>query len=89
MLLPLLAILIAIPAGENPAYEGDIPWVAFIYIYLLPVWIALVGIGVLIHKLIMWIRSRQSRPRVGGRSPGAPFGSPPRSTPQRFAPPGP
>jgi hypothetical protein len=72
--LPILAILIALPAGENPAYEGDIPWVAFIYVYLLPVWIALVGLAVLIHKLVAWIRSRPRRPKVAGRSARVPFG---------------
>ena len=59
LLLPLLAILIAIPAGENPAYTGDIPWVAFIYVFLLPVWIALVAVGVGIHKLAVRFRGRR------------------------------
>jgi hypothetical protein len=51
-LLPLVAILIALPAGENPAVEGDIPWVVFIYVFLLPIWMGLVAIGVISHKLI-------------------------------------
>jgi cytochrome c biogenesis protein CcdA len=63
LLLPLLAILVALPAGENPSYEGDIHTVAFLYVFLLPIWIALVAIGVGIRKLAERIRSRRSRPR--------------------------
>lgn len=63
LLLPLLAILIAVPAGENPAYEGDIPWVSFIYVYLLPVWIGLVAVGVVAHNLAGRLGARREEPR--------------------------
>jgi hypothetical protein len=36
LFLPLLAILLAIPAGENHALSEDIPWVSFIFVFLLP-----------------------------------------------------
>ena len=63
MLLPLLAILLSLPAGENPAYVGDIPWVSFIYVYLLPLWIALVALGVGGHKLVSRLRFGRTEPR--------------------------
>jgi hypothetical protein len=62
-LLPILAVLIAFPAGENPAYTGDIPWVAFIYVFLIPLWMALVTVGVLAHKLFARLRSRRTELR--------------------------
>jgi cytochrome c biogenesis protein CcdA len=65
-LLPILAVLIAFPAGENPAYGGDIPWVAFIYVFLIPLWMALVAIGVLIHKVAARFgpKRRRREPRL-------------------------
>jgi hypothetical protein len=63
-LLPILAVLIAFPAGENPAYTGDIPWVAFIYVFLIPLWMALVTVGVLAHKLVARLRSGRGEPRL-------------------------
>jgi hypothetical protein len=64
LFFPVLAILLAIPAGENHAISGDIPWVAFIYVFLLPVWMALVAVGVVIHKLAVWFWPRRREPRL-------------------------
>jgi hypothetical protein len=63
--LPVLAILLSIPAGENHDLSEDIPWVSFIFVFLLPVWMALVALGVGIHKLAsrFWPR-RGGEPRL-------------------------
>jgi hypothetical protein len=64
LVVPLLAILIAVPAGENPAYDGDIPWVAFIYVYLAPVFVVVTGVGVALSKLGGRLRSKRRRTPV-------------------------
>jgi hypothetical protein len=64
LFLPLLAILLAIPAGENHALSEDIPWVSFIFVFLLPVWMALVAVGVVIHKLAVRFWPRRGEPRL-------------------------
>ena len=63
LFLPLLAIVLAIPAGENHALSEDTPWVSFIFFLLLPVWIAFVAVGVAVHKLVarLWLRRREPR----------------------------
>lgn len=63
LLLPLLAILLSLPAGENPTYDGDFPWVGFIYVYLLPIWIGLVAVGVGAHKLADHLPFDRGEPR--------------------------
>ena len=63
-LLPILAVLIDFPAGESPAYTGDIPWVAFIYVFLLPLWMALVTAGVLAHKFVARLRAGRGEPKL-------------------------
>jgi len=64
LFLPLLAILLAIPAGENHALSEDIPWVSFIFVFLLPVWMALVAVGVVVHKLAVRFWPRRREPRL-------------------------
>ena len=63
LVLPALAILIAVPAGENPAIDGDIPWVAFIYVFLAPLFVGLVGVGVIARKLAVRLKARRQEPR--------------------------
>lgn len=63
LVLPMLAILIALPAHENAAIDGDIPWVAFIYVFLAPLFVGLVGIGVIGRKLGVRLRARRREPR--------------------------
>lgn len=63
LLLPLLAVLIAVPAGENHAIAGDIPWVAFLYVFLFPLWAGLVALGVAARKLAGRRRVPRRRPR--------------------------
>jgi hypothetical protein len=63
LFLPLLAIVLAYPAGENHALSEDTPWVSFIFVLLLPVWVAMVAVGVAAHKMAVRLWSSR-RPRV-------------------------
>ena len=64
LFLPLLAILLSIPAGENHALSNDTPWVSFIFVILLPVWAALAAAGVVIHNLAVRFSQRRHEPRL-------------------------
>jgi hypothetical protein len=64
--VPALAVLLALPAGENPAYDGDIESVAFTFIILLPFEMAIVIVGVAARKVLARLHRRQigRRPRA-------------------------
>jgi hypothetical protein len=55
LLLPFVTILLALPAGRNPAIEGDLDWVFFDPVAMLPYALVTTAVGV-------WIgRARSSR----------------------------
>ena len=64
LVLPMLAILIALPAGENPAIGGDIPWVAFIYVFLAPLFVGVVGVGVVARKFAERLKYGRREPKA-------------------------
>lgn len=59
LLLPVATIVVALPAGENPAIEGDLDWVVFDPIALLPYALLATALGV-------WSGRALRRRRGGG-----------------------